>query len=136
MEIKKELLAPCGLYCGVCAIMMAHRDNNQKLKEKLAPLYGVTPEGIRCQGCLSSDVFAYCTKCPIKACTREKDMRGVTSAMSFLAHTWRTFPWLSARRLFCGLFRIGESLEPKNGFKMKRPDIFARNAGTRFSGAR
>ncbi len=38
MEIKKEFLAPCGLYCGVCAIYIAHRDNNQKFKELLANL--------------------------------------------------------------------------------------------------
>ena len=55
--VNKELLAPCGLYCGVCAILMAHRDNNQKFKEILAPVYGVTPEqitiifpGQQCQG--------------------------------------------------------------------------------------
>jgi len=30
--MNAELLAPCGLYCGVCGIYMASRDNNQKLK--------------------------------------------------------------------------------------------------------
>ena len=29
-DIKKELLAPCGLYCGVCRVYIAHRDDNQK----------------------------------------------------------------------------------------------------------
>ena len=38
---REDLLAPCGLYCGVCGILTAHRDNNQKFKEKLAPIYGV-----------------------------------------------------------------------------------------------
>jgi len=32
MEIHKEWLAPCGLYCGVCGILMATRDNNEKFK--------------------------------------------------------------------------------------------------------
>lgn len=41
METQKELLAPCGLYCGVCAIRIAHRDDNRKFKERLAPVYGV-----------------------------------------------------------------------------------------------
>jgi hypothetical protein len=90
MDIKKEWLAPCGLYCGVCAIMMAHRDDNQKLKERLANLYkggvpgkGTLPncenlsaEDIRCNGCLSDDLFMHCRQCEIRACTIEKDYSG------------------------------------------------------------
>lgn len=92
MEIKRELLAPCGLYCGVCAIMIAHRDNNQKLKERLAPVYGVSPEGIRCQGCLSSEVFAYCTTCPIKSCTQQKGYEGCHQCNEFPCEHIRNFP--------------------------------------------
>ena len=39
MKINPDFASPCGLYCGVCAIYMAHRDNNQKLKEGLVRLY-------------------------------------------------------------------------------------------------
>jgi hypothetical protein len=92
MEIKRELLAPCGLYCGVCAIMIAHRDNNQKLKERLAPVYGVSPEGIRCQGCQSNEVFAYCTTCPIKACTQQKGYEGCHQCNEFPCEHIRNFP--------------------------------------------
>jgi hypothetical protein len=54
MEIQKQkLAAPCGLYCGVCSIRIAHRDDNLKLKERLSAAYGVRPEEIRCEGCLS-----------------------------------------------------------------------------------
>ncbi|TET59251.1 MAG: DUF3795 domain-containing protein, partial [Promethearchaeota archaeon] len=38
-DINKALLAPCGLYCGVCAIHIADRDNNLKFKEKLVDVY-------------------------------------------------------------------------------------------------
>jgi hypothetical protein len=92
MEINKELLAPCGLYCGVCSIRMAHRDKNQKLKERLAPLYGVSPEGIRCQGCLSSEVFAYCTICPIKSCSQEKGYEGCHECHEFPCEHIHNFP--------------------------------------------
>ena len=33
MKINPDLISPCGLYCGVCAIYIAHRDNNHKFKE-------------------------------------------------------------------------------------------------------
>jgi hypothetical protein len=39
MMINPDLIAPCGLYCGVCAIYIAHRDNNPKFKERLLNLY-------------------------------------------------------------------------------------------------
>ena len=66
MATNPDLISPCGLYCGVCAIYIAHRDNNIKLKERLVNLYkGGTPgkgtlpnsealsvEDIRCRGCL------------------------------------------------------------------------------------
>ena len=41
MTINSGFSAPCGLYCDVCAIYMAHRDNNQKLKERLVGLYRI-----------------------------------------------------------------------------------------------
>jgi hypothetical protein len=32
MSTNPEFISPCGLNCGVCAIYIAHRDNNIKLK--------------------------------------------------------------------------------------------------------
>ena len=68
-EIKKELLAPCGLYCGVCSIYIAHRDNNVKFKERLLPVYKAfakSVEDIACTGCLSEGVvFPVCQVCAV-----------------------------------------------------------------------
>jgi len=74
--VNRELLAPCGLYCGVCSILIAHRDNNQRFKEVLAPVYGCTPEEIVCQGCLSDEIFKFCRICRIKSCALEKNYQG------------------------------------------------------------
>jgi len=38
MTINPDLVSPCGLHCGVYAIYFAHRDNNQKFKERLVNL--------------------------------------------------------------------------------------------------
>jgi len=97
MTVNSELLGPCGLYCGVCAIYIAHRDHNQKLKELLVKLYkGGTPgkgtlpgsenlsvDDIRCGGCLSDDVFMFCKRCEIKDCTREKGYDGCHQCNDF-----------------------------------------------------
>jgi hypothetical protein len=78
MDINREQVPPCSLYCGVCSIMMAYRDDNPKFKQKLAELYHIEPEDIRCEGCLAPEdkVFAYCRTCPIKSCTGERGIEG------------------------------------------------------------
>ncbi|MCP3873614.1 MAG: DUF3795 domain-containing protein [Desulfobacteraceae bacterium] len=90
MKINPDFVSPCGLYCGVCAIHMAHRDNNEKLKERLVGLYkgGVPGKGtlensqtlstkdIHCQGCLSDDLFMHCGQCKIRDCTKAKGLTG------------------------------------------------------------
>jgi hypothetical protein len=59
----------------------------------------------------------------------------VINAMNSLANTLTIFQWLLAKRLFYGLFRIGESLVLKNGLEMKKPAIFVLNAAIKYSGA-
>ncbi len=97
MEINPNFASPCGLYCGVCAIYIAHRDNNVKLKERLVNLYkgGVPGKGtmpnsealsvddIHCRGCLSDEPFMYCRQCEIRNCTREKGYTGCHQCADF-----------------------------------------------------
>ena len=91
--IKKSALAPpCGLYCGVCAIYIAHRDNNQKFKERLPSLYGVSLEEIKCEGCLSDNVFVYCRSCPIKSCAAGKGLEGCHLCADFPCKFIEEFP--------------------------------------------
>ena len=101
MTINKELLAPCGLYCGVCGILMADRDGNEKFKERLSTVYGLKPEHIRCQGCLAEEdkVFAYCQVCPIKSCTREKGIEGCHLCDDFPCQHIENFPMPVGKRV-------------------------------------
>jgi len=90
MAVNPDYLSPCGLYCGVCAIHIAGRDNNRKFKERLVSLYqgdvpgkgtlpnseNLTVDDIHCRGCLSDDLFMHCKQCEIRDCTREKGYSG------------------------------------------------------------
>ena len=77
MEVKKEWLAPCGLYCGVCAVLIADRDDNEKFKSKLLGVYCLSStEQVSCKGCLSDHRFVLCEACPIRVCCAEKDIEG------------------------------------------------------------
>jgi predicted RNA-binding Zn-ribbon protein involved in translation (DUF1610 family) len=103
MQIKKELLAPCGLYCGVCSIYIAHRDNNLKFKERLLPVYKAfakTIEDISCTGCLSSDVvFPVCNVCSIKKCCMDKEIDGCHQCDDFPCKFIENFPVAVAKKV-------------------------------------
>ena len=98
VTIKKELTAPCGLYCGVCAIHIADRDNNLKFKERLVDVYkpfSKTIEDIKCNGCLSEnkeDIFGYCQLCPIRDCIKNKEIEGCYQCDDFPCKFIRDFP--------------------------------------------
>jgi hypothetical protein len=97
MEINPQFLSPCGLYCGVCAIYIAYRDNNIKLKERLVNLYkggvsgkgtlpnsqGLTVDDIQCEGCLSERRFMHCRQCEIRDCTINKGYSGCHECNDF-----------------------------------------------------
>ncbi|MFX1567816.1 MAG: DUF3795 domain-containing protein [Promethearchaeota archaeon] len=97
-EINKALLAPCGLYCGVCAIHIADRDNNVKFKEILVDVYkpfSKTSEDIKCKGCLSEnqdDIFGYCKICPIRDCVKSKGFESCYQCNDFPCKFIDKFP--------------------------------------------
>lgn len=113
MTVNRELISPCSLYCGVCAIYIASRDNNIKLKERLVNLYkGGTPgkgtlpnsetlsiDDIHCGGCLSEDLFMHCQQCEIRACTREKGYSGCHECNEFPCRHIDNFPMSVGRRV-------------------------------------
>jgi hypothetical protein len=92
MSVNKELAAPCGLYCGACGIYVATRDNNEKFKERLAPVYNSTVEELVCDGCLSERVFSFCKTCPIKSCCADKEIEGCFQCSDFPCKFIDNFP--------------------------------------------
>lgn len=111
--LRPELLAPCGLYCGVCAIYIAHRDNNPKLKERLVGLYqgkitgkGTLPNSdtlsiadMQCGGCLSDTLFMHCKQCAIRACTQEKGYTGCHECDAFPCVHIEDFPMTVGKKV-------------------------------------
>jgi hypothetical protein len=96
VEIKRELLAPCGLYCGVCAVYLAHKENNTKFKERIIKVYAPftqTVEDIQCTGCLSDGIlFGLCQQCYIRKCTEKKRIEGCHQCNEFPCKFITKFP--------------------------------------------
>jgi len=113
MDINPDFISPCGLYCGVCAIYIANRDNNQKFKERLAELYkggvpgkgtlpnskNISAEDIRCHGCLSDDRFMHCNQCEIRDCTKEKGYTGCHQCDEFPCRHIDNFPMTIGKKV-------------------------------------
>ena len=113
MKINPDFASPCGLYCGVCAIYIAHRDNNQKFKAGLLNLYkgnvqrkGTLPnsenlsiDDIKCDGCLSDEPFMHCRQCEIKACTEEKGYGGCHECDEFPCQHIEDFPMAVGKKV-------------------------------------
>jgi len=100
MKINSDYLAPCGLYCGVCAVLYASRDNDQKFQERLVGVYkgklprsdNLKPEDIQCKGCLSDETFGYCSRRAIRACARKKGYAGCHECQDFPCRLIKNFP--------------------------------------------
>lgn len=90
MTMNPDFAAPCGLYCGVCAIHIAGRDHNEKFQKALVNLYqgkvpgkgtlpgaeNLTVADMHCGGCLSRDLFMHCKQCEIRSCVQERGYEG------------------------------------------------------------
>ena len=108
MKINPDYLAPCGLYCGVCAILYATQEDNQKFKERLVGLYkgklpgyeeNMVAEDIHCRGCLSEEPFGYCRDCEIRDCTRSKGYAGCHECDDFPCKRIEDFPMPVGKRV-------------------------------------
>ena len=142
MATNPDFISPCGLYCGVCAIYIAHRDNNIKLKERLVNLYkGGTPgkgtlpnsealsiKDIRCHGCLSDDQFMHCRQCEIRNCRKEKGYTGCHQCNEFPCHHIDNFSMAVGKKVILRAVVYRREFGTKNGFGTKRPAIYVPSA--------
>jgi hypothetical protein len=87
-----ELIAPCGIYCGVCPQLIAYKNNNDRLKEKLSASFGIKPEEIVCEGCTSETPFLFCVSCGIKSCVQEKEIESCAECDNFPCDKIENFP--------------------------------------------
>lgn len=100
METPLEILAPCGLYCGVCRIYFATQNKDLQLLKRLAKIYArklsgldlLSEDDMLCDGCGSNRIFAFCRSCAIRDCTREKRLHGCHECDRFPCNLINKFP--------------------------------------------
>ena len=80
------------MYCSVCSVQAAIRNNDQELKEKLASIFGTSTENIACEGCMSEKTFQFAMACPVRACTQKKNLIGCHQCDDFPCNNIKNFP--------------------------------------------
>lgn len=76
-EIKnKNLRAPCGIFCGACAIYITTRDDSEKFRSLISSIWNTKPEETKCFGCMQPNpppqLFGFCQNCALRNCARSK----------------------------------------------------------------
>lgn len=97
MPLNPKLLAPCGLYCGVCSIYYADKHANNTLKQKLSKTYWCKPEEIECDGCLSDKRYFFCETCQIRACVQQKGIIGCHECVEWPCERIENYPYPLAK---------------------------------------
>ena len=95
---RKELAAPCGLYCGACSTYIARKRGDEEalkaMAECIAEARGqaIKPEeDLTCNGCLSSQLAIFCRQCTMRACAVEKGITHCAQCSDFPCHTITDF---------------------------------------------
>ncbi len=100
---NRNLMAPCGLYCGACGIYIAGRDGNEKFRAVMANLYGTKPEETGCLGCMQADppeqLYGFCTTCKIRECVRSKEYYSCHQCNEWPCSMIENFPLATGRRV-------------------------------------
>ena len=100
---NRSLMAPCGLYCGVCGVYLATRDDNEKFRGLLGGLYGTPPEETRCRGCMQPEppevLYAYCRSCRIRECVAGRGLTSCRQCEEWPCALVGWFPLATGRRV-------------------------------------
>jgi len=100
---NRDLMAPCGLYCGTCGVYIATRDDNDKFKKAIGGLYGTPPGETACLGCMQADppdcLYVYCRHCAIRDCIQEKGYEGCHQCGDWPCEMIENFRLATGRRV-------------------------------------
>jgi Protein of unknown function (DUF3795) len=116
---NRKLMAPCGLYCGVCAVYIATRDENEKLKGVMGNIYGSKPEDTECLGCMQPDppekLYGPCQSCEIRDCIKSKNIYSCSKCDDWPCELTENFPISTGNRVIKRTIPIWREKVAQNG---------------------
>jgi hypothetical protein len=96
-----EMLAVCGLDCSLCKGYIATKSHDYSKLAETARLWSrheveYKPEDIPCDGCHTERLHAFCSRCPVRLCAKQRSLMNCGDCPEYtcdkLESLWR---WLS-----------------------------------------
>jgi hypothetical protein len=129
---NKDLMAPCGLYCGTCGVYIATRDKNIKFKAVMGNLYGTKPEETQCLGCMQPDppkkLYGWCQICKIRSCVKSKSHYSCHQCEEWPCNMIENFGFATGVRVMKKLSLCGVIKSPNMAIKKEAWNGRDRNA--------
>ena len=148
-EIRnKNLMAPCGLYCGACGVYIATRDGNEKFRSIMGNLYGTIPEETACLGCMQPDppekLYGPCQNCELRDCIKSKGFYSCHQCEAWPCELAENFGITTGRRVIQRTIpiwrdkvaKLGDEEGSMNGHGQNVNVTTVRHVANRYSGAR
>jgi hypothetical protein len=102
--MTEKIVACCGLDCSKCRAYLATRKGDDVSAAEIAKFWSnpeegnYKPEDIWCNGCHSDRLHAFCAKCPVRACVKDKEFRNCSGCGDYpcgkLGSLWGS--WIEA----------------------------------------
>ena len=119
-EIRnRDLMAPCGLYCGTCGVYIATRDRNEKFRAVMGNLYGTRPEETECLGCMQPEsaekLYAFCKVCKIRDCVQARGYYSCHQCEEWPCNMIEDFQFRTGRRVMKRTIPIWREMVKEQG---------------------
>ncbi|MFO8062879.1 MAG: DUF3795 domain-containing protein [bacterium] len=92
--MTEKIIAYCGLVCSDCPAFIAHKTDDNDIREKTAKMWSefynadITTDMINCTGCHGSGVlFRHCDECNIRQCCHEKHLDNCSGCPDFICNS-------------------------------------------------
>ena len=101
IKLSEKILAVCGLDCFSCRAYIATKENDYSKLVETAKLWSspeeqFKPEDIPCEGCHSDRLHAFCGRCPVRLCAKQRSKMNCGDCSEYacdkLESLWK---WLS-----------------------------------------
>ena len=106
----KTMIAFCGLDCSECEAFKATAAGDKEALAELARRWGeqqgahYTPEALACGGCQSDKLNAYCNKCAVRKCAKDRGHTTCADCGSYICEklenewkSWHEASWEQAK---------------------------------------
>jgi len=106
---NKQFAAVCGLFCPGCSLYIATKEDDKERLARIASMFGVSEEEVKCLGCRSEVKGPYCRMCKMVTCADERGVEFCAQCTDYPCEIIKDFQTAMPHR--ADLFESGERIK-------------------------